>query len=389
MLAFTNMSGDPEQEYFSDGIADDIITELSRSRSLFVIARNSSFTYKGRAVDIKQVAPRTGRALCAGRQRASQRRAACASPRSSSTRRPATISGRNATIAHWKTSSRCRTRSRRRSSTAIVPAVADAEQRRILRKPPENLGAWESVPARPVARGQTDRADNTAGAGVLPAGHSQLDPGFASAYVERGAHLSARDSVYVASMPVEDAAALAIEQARSCARHRSRACGRRTPPSVLALFLLGDTDAAAVLADRAGAVDRSDQFAGRVPSPRARSPDFPGPARGRRARSSLPTCGSIRRDMFSASNRVQLSLSHYFERDYETAADISQAVDCGLSAASACLPDPGSFARSAGPADPKPRPRCTRPTPSSLTCSDLYVRRTPTLDAAAGLRPHR
>ena len=49
------MSGDPEQEYFSDGIAEDIITELSRSRSLFVIARNSSFTYKGRAVDVKQV----------------------------------------------------------------------------------------------------------------------------------------------------------------------------------------------------------------------------------------------------------------------------------------------------------------------------------------------
>ena len=49
MLAFTNMSGDPEQEYFSDGMADDIITELSRIRSLFVIARNSSFTYKGHA----------------------------------------------------------------------------------------------------------------------------------------------------------------------------------------------------------------------------------------------------------------------------------------------------------------------------------------------------
>jgi len=57
VLAFTNMSGDPEQEYFSDGVADDIITELSRSRSLFVIARNSSFTYKGRAVDVKQNSP--------------------------------------------------------------------------------------------------------------------------------------------------------------------------------------------------------------------------------------------------------------------------------------------------------------------------------------------
>ena len=60
VLAFTNMSGDLEQEYFSDGVADDIITELSRSRSLFVIARNSSFTYKGRAVDVKQVARELG-----------------------------------------------------------------------------------------------------------------------------------------------------------------------------------------------------------------------------------------------------------------------------------------------------------------------------------------
>ena len=60
VLAFTNMSGDPNQEYFSDGVADDIITELSRSRSLFVIARNSSFTYKGRAVDVKQVARELG-----------------------------------------------------------------------------------------------------------------------------------------------------------------------------------------------------------------------------------------------------------------------------------------------------------------------------------------
>ena len=60
MLAFTNMSGDLDQEYFSDGIADDIITDLSRNRSLFVIARNSSFTYKGRAVDVKQVARELG-----------------------------------------------------------------------------------------------------------------------------------------------------------------------------------------------------------------------------------------------------------------------------------------------------------------------------------------
>jgi len=55
VLPFQNMSGDPEQEYFADGTVEDIITALSRFRQLFVIARNSSFVYKGRAVDVKQV----------------------------------------------------------------------------------------------------------------------------------------------------------------------------------------------------------------------------------------------------------------------------------------------------------------------------------------------
>jgi adenylate cyclase len=60
VLPFTNMSADAEQEYFSDGITEDIITELSRFRNLFVIARNSSFTYKGRAVDVKKVGRELG-----------------------------------------------------------------------------------------------------------------------------------------------------------------------------------------------------------------------------------------------------------------------------------------------------------------------------------------
>jgi TolB-like protein len=60
VLPFENMSGDPEQEYFADGMVEEIITALSRFRSLFVIARNSSFTYKGRAVDVKQVGRELG-----------------------------------------------------------------------------------------------------------------------------------------------------------------------------------------------------------------------------------------------------------------------------------------------------------------------------------------
>ena len=75
VLAFTNMSGDPSQEYFSDGITEDIITELSRFSALFVIARNSSFQYKGKAVDVRQVGCELGvRYVLEGSVRRSGRR---------------------------------------------------------------------------------------------------------------------------------------------------------------------------------------------------------------------------------------------------------------------------------------------------------------------------
>src|SRR5499427_8334155 len=60
VMPFANLSGDPDQEYFADGMVDEIITALSRTRWLFVIARNSSFTYKGQAVDVKQIGRELG-----------------------------------------------------------------------------------------------------------------------------------------------------------------------------------------------------------------------------------------------------------------------------------------------------------------------------------------
>src|SRR5262245_49382892 len=60
VLPFENMSGDPEQEYFADGMVEEITTALSRFKWLFVIDRNSSFTFKGKAVDIKEVGRRLG-----------------------------------------------------------------------------------------------------------------------------------------------------------------------------------------------------------------------------------------------------------------------------------------------------------------------------------------
>jgi adenylate cyclase len=143
VLAFANMSGDPEQEYFSDGIADDIITELSRSRSMFVIARNSSFTYKGRAVDVRQVARELGvRYVLEG------------SVRRSDSRVRATAQLIDAETGNHIWAERydraleavfaVQDEITKAVVTAIVPAVADAELRRALRKPPESLGAWEA-----------------------------------------------------------------------------------------------------------------------------------------------------------------------------------------------------------------------------------------------------
>ena len=60
VLPFNNMSGDPEQEYFSDGITEDIITDLSKISGLFVISRNTSFTYKGKALQMTHVAAELG-----------------------------------------------------------------------------------------------------------------------------------------------------------------------------------------------------------------------------------------------------------------------------------------------------------------------------------------
>ena len=68
VLPFTNLSGDPKQDYFSDGLTEDILTELSRARDLRVIARNTTFQYKGKAVDVGQARARAQCPLRARRQ---------------------------------------------------------------------------------------------------------------------------------------------------------------------------------------------------------------------------------------------------------------------------------------------------------------------------------
>jgi adenylate cyclase len=141
VLPFTNMSGDTEQEFFADGIAEDVITALSRYPSLFVIARNSSFTYKGRAVDVTQVGRELGvRYVLEGSMRKAANRIRL-----------------TAQLVEAETGKQVWAERYDRNlvdifavqdeiteavTIAIAPAIADAELRRAVRKSPGSLDAW-------------------------------------------------------------------------------------------------------------------------------------------------------------------------------------------------------------------------------------------------------
>jgi len=143
VLPFQNMSGDPEQEYFADGMVEEIITALSRIRWLFVIARNSSFTYKGQAVDVKRIGRELGvRYVLEGSVRKGGNRVRVTAQ---------LIDATNATHV-WADrydrdlSDVFAVQDEITASVAAViePALAEAEQQRVLRKPPERLDAWEA-----------------------------------------------------------------------------------------------------------------------------------------------------------------------------------------------------------------------------------------------------
>ena len=127
VLPFTNMSGDSEQEYFSDGISEDIITALSKLRWFFVIARNSSFTYKGQA-GTPEADRRANSASATSSKAACARPAtASASRRNSTMSRPAVTSGPSISTATSPTYSPFRTRSPRPIVAAIEPQLYAAE----------------------------------------------------------------------------------------------------------------------------------------------------------------------------------------------------------------------------------------------------------------------
>jgi adenylate cyclase len=143
VLQFQNMSGDPEQEYFADGIAEDIVTALSRIRWLFVISRNSSFVYKGRNVDVKQVGHELGvRYLLEGSVRKARARVRITGQLIEAE------TGVHLWAEHYDRDVAdifaVQDEITQSVAMAIGPALAQAERLRVLRKPPDSLDAWDA-----------------------------------------------------------------------------------------------------------------------------------------------------------------------------------------------------------------------------------------------------
>jgi len=180
VLPFDNMSGDREQEYFADGMVEEIITALSRFRQLFVIARNSTFTYKGRAVDVKQVGRELGvRYVLEGSVRRSDNRVRIAAQLIDAT--TATHLWADRFDSAIENVFDLQDRLTATVVGAVAPQLQQAEIERAKRKPTESLDAFELF-FRGMANFYQWTLEGTNEALRLFHRAVELDPDFASAY---------------------------------------------------------------------------------------------------------------------------------------------------------------------------------------------------------------
>ena len=183
VLPFDNMSGDPEQEFFADGMAEDIITCLSHHRWFFVIARNSSFTYKGHATDVKQVAKELGvRYVLEGSVRKAGNRVRVTAQLIDAT------TGNHIWAEHYDRELDDIFALQDEITETIVasvePELGAVERERARRKPPENLDAWGSYQRGLWHLFDDVKRDALTEAKRLFQRACELDPGFAVAHAE-------------------------------------------------------------------------------------------------------------------------------------------------------------------------------------------------------------
>jgi TolB-like protein/DNA-binding SARP family transcriptional activator len=252
VLPFQNLSGDPEQEYFADGMVEDIITALSRMRWLFVIARASSFTYKGRTVDVKQVARELGvRYVLEGSVRKAASRVRIAGQ---------LIDG--STGAHlWADRFEgaledifdLQDQVTASVVGAIAPRLEQAEIERAKRKPTESLDAYDYYLRGMASFYQTSREANSEALRLFLRA-IELDPDFASAHgVAARCYVTRKASSWMTDRGQEIAETARLAR-RAVELGRDDAAALAGGGIALA-FVVGDLDDGAAFIDQALALN--------------------------------------------------------------------------------------------------------------------------------------
>ncbi|HYM33079.1 MAG TPA: winged helix-turn-helix domain-containing tetratricopeptide repeat protein [Candidatus Cybelea sp.] len=217
VLPFVNMSGEPEQDYFSDGISEDIITALSKLRWFFVIARNSSFTYKGKSVHMKQVAEELGVGyVVEGSVRKSGDRVRITAQLND------VATGSHLWAEHYDRGLADVFAVQDEITEAIVaaiePQVYAAENFRAQRKPPDSLDAWDLVMRALSHFWRVTRQDNIVAQALLEKAIA-IDPNYGQALGVLAAshsfcaHMGWADTA--TALPIAERAALAAIRADS------------------------------------------------------------------------------------------------------------------------------------------------------------------------------
>ena len=245
VLPFQNMSDDPEQEYFADGMAEDIITALSRFKALFVIARNSSFTYRGRAVDVRQVGRELGvRYVLEGSVRKAASRVRITGQLVD------TATGAHLWADHFDgTLDDIFDLQDQLTATivgAIAPRVEQAEIERTKRKPTDRLDAYDYY-LRGVA-GLSLRGAAEARKLFLKA--AELDPSFAVCYA-MAAHCYVLEVIKGGGRPPAEMIAETTRLARRAALLGSEDAVALTQAGDALALVAGEIDEGATLLDRA------------------------------------------------------------------------------------------------------------------------------------------
>jgi TolB-like protein len=316
VLPFANLSSDPEQEYFSDGVADDIITELSRERALFVIARNSSFTYRGRSIDVKQVQRELGvRYVVEGSvRREAERVRVSAQLIDAATGDHVWAERYDRALEHVFA---VQDEIADAVATAIRPAVGHAEQRRALRKAPGSLTAWETYQRGLWHLTKLTQSDNEQARSLFQQA-LEIDPGFALAYV-RLAKTFSNDALFHGTRPIAEAVLLAEAEARKAVAidpndsEAQSAVGQE-------FFTAGDFGLALDRAERALALNRSSVSSHML---KGAILAYSGRCAEGRAEMSI----SLRlnpRDPWSHHAGAVIAASYYFDRNYTAAVETAR-----------------------------------------------------------------